>query len=220
MGRAGRRPSSDAVSIGAVSTAVTLDLSARLTAPPRGHNSCTGGVPLREVCGRHRSARNAMEADVAAGTVGDQGRRSARNNRAPKKYDPEEEAAKPQWGSQEITAVGEAAEYEVERLLQKRDRDGHAEYLVKWLGYDDASWEPAANICAESLAIFEQPRKKQTCVPYVEGGTSGQSARQLGSAIVDVQQCTSDTRLEACKAAAKTKAKVPPAPKKVIPKRP
>ena len=89
------------MSIGAVSTAVTLDLSARLTAPPRGYNSCTGGVPLREVCGRHRSARNAMEADVAAGTVGDQGRRSARNNRAPKKYDPEEEAAKPQWGSQE-----------------------------------------------------------------------------------------------------------------------
>ena len=64
------------VSIGAVSTAVTLDLSARLTAPPRGYNSCTGGVPLREVCGRHRSARNAMEADVAAGTVGDQGDRS------------------------------------------------------------------------------------------------------------------------------------------------
>ena len=72
-----------------VSTAVTLDLSARLTAPPRGYNSCTGGVPLREVCGRHRSARNAMEADVAACTVGDQGRRSARNSRAPKKYDPE-----------------------------------------------------------------------------------------------------------------------------------
>eukprot|EP01047_Picozoa_sp_COSAG01_P011522 COSAG01_NODE_505_length_16132_cov_49.751528_9_plen_281_part_00 len=37
------------MSIGAVSTAVTLDLSARLTAPPRGYNSCTGGVPLREV---------------------------------------------------------------------------------------------------------------------------------------------------------------------------
>eukprot|EP01049_Picozoa_sp_SAG25_P022481 SAG25_NODE_8992_length_393_cov_0.816327_1_plen_44_part_01 len=43
---------------------------------------------------------------MAAGTVGDQGRRSARNSCAPKKYDPEEEAAKPQWGSQEITAVG------------------------------------------------------------------------------------------------------------------
>eukprot|EP01049_Picozoa_sp_SAG25_P027432 SAG25_NODE_14277_length_257_cov_0.613924_1_plen_43_part_01 len=42
--------------------------------------------------------RTTMEADVAASIVGDKGRRSARRFCAPKKYDPEEEAAKPQWG--------------------------------------------------------------------------------------------------------------------------
>ena len=58
----------------------------------------------RSSAGGRRSARNSMETDDVA--AGDKGRRSARNIRAPKKYDPDEEAAKPQWGcSKEIAAA-------------------------------------------------------------------------------------------------------------------
>eukprot|EP01047_Picozoa_sp_COSAG01_P002785 COSAG01_NODE_76_length_28332_cov_298.876992_15_plen_2949_part_00 len=193
------------------------------------------------------SRSSAVELDVTE-IIGDADRRSARRFCAPSRYDPAREASKPQWDTGQMTAVDEprigdtdavhaaadataagAGRYDVERLLQQRNRGGHIEYLVKWLDYDDGhnTWEPTANICAESLAafeaqrsrdksptarssaadtdvaeivgdaeslaIFEQPRKKQARVPCVEEGTSSQSARQLGSAIVDVQQCTSDT---------------------------
>jgi len=41
-----------------------------------------------------------------------------------------------------------ASEYQVERLIQRRSRDGNTEYLVKWLGYPVryATWEPESNL--------------------------------------------------------------------------
>ena len=60
------------------------------------------------------------------------------------------------------------AEYEVERILKKRTRQGKVEYLVKWLGYEncDNSWEPITNLyCPVPIQEFEhrqhQKEKKQ-----------------------------------------------------------
>jgi hypothetical protein len=46
-------------------------------------------------------------------------------------------------------AAAEPEEYEVERILEKRERSGGLEYLVKWKGWEDEkdrTWEPEANL--------------------------------------------------------------------------
>lgn len=53
--------------------------------------------------------------------------------------------------SQELQKVEQKDEfYKVEKILDKRTRQGKVEYLVKWLGYPStfSSWEPATNIRA------------------------------------------------------------------------
>ena len=49
-------------------------------------------------------------------------------------------------------------EYEVEKVLQKRQRKGKSEYFVKWKDYDETTWEPPENLeNAKSLIDkFEQ----------------------------------------------------------------
>jgi len=39
-------------------------------------------------------------------------------------------------------------EYEVEKILGKRKRQGGVEYLIKWAGYDNSqnTWEPEENL--------------------------------------------------------------------------
>ena len=49
-------------------------------------------------------------------------------------------------------------EYEVEQILDKRQRKGGMEYLVKWKNFDDPddnTWEPADNLTDASLKIKE-----------------------------------------------------------------
>eukprot|EP00742_Colponemidia_sp_Colp-10_P022291 GILJ01026305.1.p1 GENE.GILJ01026305.1~~GILJ01026305.1.p1 ORF type:complete len:364 (+),score=28.35 GILJ01026305.1:3-1094(+) len=48
-------------------------------------------------------------------------------------------------------------EFEVEEILSKRRYRRQQQYLVKWLGYSDPTWEPAANLtnCPEKLQEFE-----------------------------------------------------------------
>jgi len=51
-------------------------------------------------------------------------------------------------------------EYEVEAILDKRQRWGKPEYLVQWKGWEANSWEPAAHLnCKDLLAEFEASRK-------------------------------------------------------------
>ena len=38
------------------------------------------------------------------------------------------------------------AEYEVERVLEKRFRKGRVEYFVKWKHFDETTWEPLKNL--------------------------------------------------------------------------
>jgi len=55
-------------------------------------------------------------------------------------------------------------EYEVERILDKRRRDGNTEYLIKWKNYDetDNTWEPTANLhCPDIMEQFHRSRESE-----------------------------------------------------------
>jgi hypothetical protein len=56
---------------------------------------------------------------------------------------------------EKIIAMDET--YEVEKILEKRARNGRTEYLVRWTGYDSASdtWEPTHHLnCPERIREF------------------------------------------------------------------
>lgn len=52
--------------------------------------------------------------------------------------------------------------WEIEGLSDKRTRDGEVEYEVRWTGPYKPTWEPAANVTAESIAEFEENKAVMT----------------------------------------------------------
>ena len=59
-------------------------------------------------------------------------------------------------------------EFEVESIMDKRTmEDGSIEYYVKWVGYDEPTWEPSQNVqCADLIAAYED--KLLCCVVCLE----------------------------------------------------
>ena len=45
--------------------------------------------------------------------------------------------------------------FEIEKILAKRGPKRKREYLIKWLGYNEQSWEPACNVCPQTAMEYE-----------------------------------------------------------------
>jgi hypothetical protein len=56
------------------------------------------------------------------------------------------------------------SEYEVDKILDKRIRDGMIAYKIQWISFpaSDATWEPIENLekCQDMITEFEKNRKE------------------------------------------------------------
>lgn len=53
--------------------------------------------------------------------------------------------------------------FQVERVLDSRNKQGKRQFLIKWKGYNRnaATWEPEENLnCSEAIEQFEAQREK------------------------------------------------------------
>jgi hypothetical protein len=76
--------------------------------------------------------------------------------------------------------IDEEAEYEVEKILEKKTIGGKSQYLVKWKGYslNASTWEPEENLthCTELLDRFDPLKDKR----YSNGGKTMPEIKLIG----------------------------------------
>ncbi len=62
--------------------------------------------------------------------------------------------------------------FEVESILDRRERRGKVEYKIKWRKIDEITWEPKANLagCPRLLRAFEEERKASSSTDKRSGG--------------------------------------------------
>ena len=52
-------------------------------------------------------------------------------------------------------------EYIIEAIIGERENNGEKEYLIKWLGYDDDTWEPTSHVMDTEALMEWNDRSKQ-----------------------------------------------------------
>ena len=58
-------------------------------------------------------------------------------------------------------------DYEIEKVLKKRNRKGKVEYFVKWKNFHELTWEPIANL-SKAQELIDNFNKEQDPEPEEE----------------------------------------------------
>uniref|UniRef100_A0A914D4E8 Chromo domain-containing protein n=1 Tax=Acrobeloides nanus TaxID=290746 RepID=A0A914D4E8_9BILA len=97
-------------------------------------------------------------------------------------------------GSSSDEETGNDEKYTVEKILEKRFKNGKIEYYIKWLGYDnpsDNTWEPAENCdCPDLINEFEASWKKSEEKKAVEKRKSASSVPKSAKRAKSVEKST------------------------------
>lgn len=102
--------------------------------------------------------------DVTKSKPKTKGRKRKRARRVQVESDDDDNEITEQFASEEyvsdmVVPIDDLPEYEVEEIIDKREKDGGIQYLVQWKGYSSEhnSWEPKEYLkCKELLEEFEK----------------------------------------------------------------